>query len=109
MQLASARALLTVEQLAGVLTRRSGSGTGLHGRFRDEEASGISAWHKELRTVQETVPTRLLDTSALQHLFRQWLRAPARPGPPPMIMLLTVRFPTQGGLRRIGSALFRVP
>jgi hypothetical protein len=33
MQLASAQALLAVEQLAGGLTRRSGSGTGLHGRF----------------------------------------------------------------------------
>jgi len=40
MQLASSRVLLAVEQLAGVLTRRNGSGTGLRGRFRDEEASG---------------------------------------------------------------------
>jgi len=69
MQLASARALLAVEQLAGGLTRRSGSGTGLHGRFRDEEASGVSARHSEPRSVEETVPTPLLDTSALQYLF----------------------------------------
>ena len=49
MHLASARALLAVEELAGALTQAQPSGASLHGRFRDEEAAGRASTTSEGR------------------------------------------------------------
>jgi hypothetical protein len=102
MQLASAWALLAVKQLAGVLTRRSRSGTGLHGRFRDEDASGISAWRSESRTVEETSRPGYWTRRLCNTFFDNGRGRPHTPLPPPMIMLLIVRFPTRQDLCRSG-------
>ena len=68
--------------------------------------SGYQRGTVNSRTVEETVPARLLNTSALQHLFRQSPGGvPHCSGPPPVIMLLIVRFSTG----RIPDGLRLVP